>query len=213
MSARAPWVVAALLVPAAVVLLLNLREKDYYDHGSPVPVDPFAAKDDPVLGRLIPETYRHPCPVCGDCTHPVEVVENRRELSLRDHDGWYRLFWAADETFYYEELVYLAAGLQNRSARDPRGRWFLRLRLGPAAHGRVEAHACGTVPGEVTLDYALVAGETPLEPVPVDGLPGAWRSWPVLTQEMIADGRLLHLGWHAATPHVQASACDCGREH
>ena len=52
---------------AALVLLLNLREKDYYDHGSLAPVDPFWAKDDPVLYRLVPETYVHPCPACGRC--------------------------------------------------------------------------------------------------------------------------------------------------
>jgi len=211
MSARAPWVVAALLVPVAVVLLLNLREKDYYDHGSLAPVDPFAAKDDPVLARLVPSAYAHPCPECGDCTHPVEVVENRRELSLRDHDGWYKLFWAADETYHYDDLVYLAAGLQNRSAREPRGRWFIRLRVGPARHGRVEAHRCREIPAEVTLDYALVAGEAPLAPLPVDGLPDAWRSWPVLAQEQILDGRLLHLGWRADAPVVRTAPCPCGK--
>lgn len=211
MSARTPWVVAALLLPVAAVLLLNLREKDYYDHGSLTPVDPFAAKDDPVLARLVPDAYVHPCPACGDCTHPVEVVENRRELFLHDHDGWYKLFWAGDETYYYDELVYLAAGLQNRTAQDPRGRWFLRLRLGPARHGRVEAHRCREIPAEVTLDYTLVAGDAPLAPAPLEGFPEAFRAWPVLTQEQILDGRLLHLGWRADAPRVETAPCPCGK--
>lgn len=211
MSARAPWVVAALLLPAAVLLVLNLREKDYYDHGSLAPVDPFAAKDDPVLYRLVPETFVHPCPACGDCTHAVEVVENRREMSLRDHDGWYKLFWAGDETYHYEDLVYLAAGLQNGTGRDPHGRWFLRLRLGPATHARVEAHACRDIPAEATLDYTLVAGDAPLEPAPLEGFPGVFRAWPVLTQAMPPDDRLLHLGWRADAPRVDASPCPCAR--
>ena len=211
MSARAPWAVAALLAAGAVVLVLNLREKDYYDHGSLAPVDPSAAKDDPVLYRLVPETFVHACATCGDCAHKVEVVENRRELALRDHDGWYRLFWAGDETYHYEDLVYLAAGLQNRSARDPRGRWVVRVRLGPAAHAPAGPHACGAVPAEATLEYALVAGEAPLEPVPLDALPGGYLAWPVLEQEMPADGRILHLGWRAEAPRLSAVPCPCPR--
>lgn len=209
MSPRAPWAVAALLLPAVVVLALNLLEKDYYDHGSLAPVDPAAGKDDPVLARLVPSTFTHACPTCGDCTHPVEVVENRRELRLRDHDGWYKLFWAADEVYYYEDLVYLAAGLQNRSARDPEGAWMIRLQLGPAAHGAVAPHDCPSIPAETTLDYRLVHGPAPLEPAESGRFPGVFAAWPVLAQEQIADGRLLHLGWHAHRVTITPAPCPC----
>jgi hypothetical protein len=162
MKRAAPWALKGLLAFAVVVLLLNLREKDYYDGGSLTPPGGDGPALDNLLPSLLPPTVVHPCPTCGECTHPVEIEENRRTLTLRDEDGWYKLFWAGGETYYYDDLVFLAAGLLNRTARDPAGSWILRARLGPATHARAEPHPCGESLSGFLVKYDLFTSETPI---------------------------------------------------
>lgn len=163
--ARAAWVATAAMAGVAVLLWLNLREVDAYEFGSPEPVDSAVETADD-LRMLVPRSTSHPSPGGGACEHELEVVEQRRTLTLRDPDGWYRVFWAADDTYYYKELVYLAADLQNPAAADPVGTWTLKVRAKPGP--------CGASPGEAAVAYRLLVtgGDLPLgEPGPL-GLPG-----------------------------------------
>jgi hypothetical protein len=135
------WVLTGLMGAGALVLWLNLREVDRFELGSLEPVDgSVEAGHD--LDRLNLTTFHH-----GDCEHPLEILEHRRTLTLRDVDGWYRLFWAGSDIYHYKEIVHLAADLQNATAVEPRGRWEIRVRAGPGA--------CGTVPIDRTIVYTL----------------------------------------------------------
>ena len=140
MKASAPWIGAALLAGVAAILVLNLRERDHFVMGS---LEPLEAEDPPV-----PATWTH-----GACEHRLERVEARGRLTLRDRDGWHRLFWAGDETYHYKELAHLAAELANPTASDPAGRWELSVKPGPGP--------CGAALPAETLVYALKVSETP----------------------------------------------------
>ncbi len=162
--ARGTWVATAVMAGVAVLLWLNLKEVDVYELGSPAPVDGTEeAKHD--LRLLLPATTSHPAPGGGACEHALEVVEQHRSLTLRDRDGWYRVFWAADDVYYYPELVHLAADLRERDATDPRGTWTLRVKAVPGP--------CGTSLGEASVVYSLLAtpDDLPLGPAGPLGLP------------------------------------------
>lgn len=141
MKASLPWVLTALMAAGALLIGLNLRERDRYELGSLDPVDgrEDAAHD---LELLVPKALTH-----GEgCAHPVEVVEQRRRLTLLDRDGWYRLFWSGAETYHYKELVHLAADFNNPTAALPSGRWEIRLKA---------AGPCGTSPFDGLRVYEL----------------------------------------------------------
>jgi hypothetical protein len=159
-----PWLLTALGGFILLILLLNLREKDYYENGSLTPVagDPSL---DPAFKLLVPESFRHACPTCGECAHPIEVVANRRVLSLRDRDGWYKLIWAGDETYHFEELQHLAACYENRTAESPYGRWNILAKVGPPQHAKGPPHECGAAPQTLQYRYDLVVVER-VEDVP-----------------------------------------------
>lgn len=162
--ARGAWTATAVMAGVAVLLWLNLKEVDVYELGSPAPVDGTEdAKHD--LRMLVPLTTSHPAPGGGVCEHALEVVKQRRSLTLRDRDGWYRVFWAADDVYNYKELVHLAADLRERDATDPRGTWTLMV--------QAAAGPCGTSPGEATVTYTLLVtpGDLPLGPPGPLGLP------------------------------------------
>ena len=105
------------------LLVLNLREADDYEFGSLKPPGRAAnvSADDFAIQRVFPDLrFTHACAGCGECVHPFEIVENRRLLSMRDHDGWYKVFWAADEQYSYEDPVHMLADWgKNRSAELP----------------------------------------------------------------------------------------------
>jgi hypothetical protein len=145
-----PWLLTGIMGFAALLLWLNFREVDHYELGSLDPVDGSAeaAQD---LDRFLPRTISH-----EGHEHALEVVEQRRELTLRDRDGWYRLFWAGDEIYHYKELVHLAADLQNRTAADPTGRWTI--------HVRAAAAPCGTSPFEAAATYELRVSDGAFQP-------------------------------------------------
>jgi hypothetical protein len=160
MKRRLPWILTGVMAAVAVLLALNLREKDVYELGSPMPVDG-ATEAEHDLRLLVPETTVH-----DGCAHPLEVVEQRRTLTLQDPDGWYRLFWAGADTLYYKELIHLAVDLQVPGAGPAEGRWTLKVRAGPGP--------CGKALPEATLEYALkiYPDEFPLQPPGPLGLPG-----------------------------------------
>ncbi|HEX7898658.1 MAG TPA: hypothetical protein VF950_12915 [Planctomycetota bacterium] len=152
MVKRLPWILTGAMAVGALLLWLNLRERDQFEMGSLEPVDG-AAEAAQDLERLPPLTVRH-----GDHEHALEVVEQRRTLTLRDRDGWYRLFWAGDEIYHYKELVHLAADLQNATAVDPTGTWRIRVKAAAAP--------CGTPPPVADLLYALRVSDGATDGIP-----------------------------------------------
>jgi hypothetical protein len=154
-AARAAWIATAAMAAVAVLLWLNLREVDALEFGSAEPVDgrAEAAHD---LRMLLPRSTSHAAPGGAPCEHALEVVEQKRDITLRDPDGWYRVFWAADDTYHYKELVHLAADLQDPAVVDPAGTWTLRVRAKP--------EPCGAPPGEASVTYRLLVtgGDLPL---------------------------------------------------
>src|SRR5204863_10069054 len=117
---------------------LNLGETDRYEFGT----EQFPPKgnnvdaDDGGFARIFPELrFVHACAGCGECVHRFEIVDNRSVLSMRDHDGWYKVFWAKDEVYYYSDPVHLLADWGNNwTAEKPEGMWSIRVRSGPASH-------------------------------------------------------------------------------
>ena len=152
---------------AIVILVLNLRESDDYEFGSETPPGPGnnVPADDFAFQRILPELkFVHACSGCGECVHPFEIVANRRVMSMRDHDGWYKLFWAADEEYFYADPIHMLADWgKNRTAESPRGSWLIRIRAGTATHRTAPAHECGQIPREILLRYELVPSEDPIE--------------------------------------------------
>jgi hypothetical protein len=208
---------ASLLLFTLLVLLLNLRENDCYERGSLTPPrGDTVTGEDGTFRRIIPETIAHPCPVCGDCAHPVEILQNRRVFSLRDHDGWYKIFWAGDETYYWDDPPFFAASLRNATARDPRGTWTIRGRLGPPAHGAAPPPSGAPAPGEFLLEYELVVSPSPLpeeSPLPA-GTPFSpprtinhFSFYPDVPRLPY----LLYFGWRLAWSKVPPLPCPCGK--
>ena len=204
-----------ILALAAVLLALNLREADRYEFGSPTPPGRGSnvSADDFAIQRVFPDLrFTHVCAGCGECVHPFEIVENRRVLSMLDHDGWYKALWAADEQYYYADPVHMVADWgNNRTAEMPRGDWRIRLRAGSATHRHAPAHDCGQIPGEIALDYELVAAENQLDDAFHSG-DGPLKiletfSWMVTTPE-----KPMALGWRLVdAPTVATAACPCAR--
>ena len=175
-----PWVLTGALGFVALLLWLNLRELDHYELGSLDPVDGSAeAAHD--LENLLPKTIYH-----VDHSHALEVVEQHRELTLRDRDGWYRVFWSGDEIYHYKELVHLAADLQNSTATKPAGRWTIKLRAAAAP--------CGTSPLDATVIYELTEGIFLDQDVPPRLLPEAKNALSYFCRAPHLPG-ILNLGW------------------
>jgi hypothetical protein len=208
------WALAPLAF-VGLLVILNLCEIDDYEFGTETPPGRGSnvPAGDPALGRIFPELkFIHACSGCGECVHPFEVVENRRVMSLPDHDGWYKLFWAADDVYYYSDPLQLLADWgRNRTAGTPRGSWNFRLRASAATHGTAPAHDCGQIPREIALSYDLVASDIPLEDTFHSGdgplkIPRTF-SW------IVSDpGKPRNLGWRlAGDPQVAADACPCAK--
>ncbi len=214
MKKALPWLLIVMGL-GIVLLVLNLNEIDSYEFGTLTPPKPgnTVPEDDPAFQRIFPDRrFVHACPGCGECVHPLEIVENRRVMAIHDHDGWYKIFWAADEEYFYNDPVHMIADWgKNRTAEDPRGTWTIRLRAGRATHGRAAAHDCGQIPLEIELTYELVHGEAPLDETFHSGdgplkIPKTF-SW------LVSDpGRPVSLGWRlAGEPRVTAGPCSCAK--
>jgi len=213
---RRVFVVLTPVLAAAIALLgLNVRESDHYEFGTPARpargnnVD----ADDNAFARIFPELkFIHACAGCGECVHPFEVVENRRVMSIHDHDGWYKLFWSADEDYYYSDPIHMLADWgQNRTAETPRGTWTIRLRAGPATHRSAPAHECGQIPRDIALTYALVLSEDPLEPTFHSG-DGPLKVPQTFTWLVTNPGKMVSLGWRlVGGPGVEAGRCPCAK--
>ena len=196
-----------------VLLLFNLTETDRYEFGTETPPAPGnnVDVDDPGFARLFPEmTFVHACPGCGECVHRFEVVENRRVLQMNDHDGWYKVFWAADDLYYYSDPVHMIADWsQNRTAETPAGTWTIRLRTGPATHGPGAPHDCGRLPREISLAYDLAFSDAPLDDTTYSG-DGPLKVLQTFAWVTSNPGRLVSLGWKLrGAPWVEVAPCDC----
>jgi hypothetical protein len=212
---KAALVALPFLALGIVILLLNLREADDYEFGTMKPPGRASnvTADDFAIQRVFPDLrFTHACAGCGECVHPFEIVENRRALSMRDHDGWYKVFWAADEQYYYEDPIHMLADWgKNRTAELPRGSWTIRLRAGRATHRGAPSHDCGQIPREISLAYDLVASENPLDETyhSGDGPLKILRtfSWLITNPE-----KPMALGWKLVdAPRVDVDACPCAK--
>ena len=197
-----------------VLLVLNLREADDYEFGTLTPPAKGSnvTADDFAFHRVFPEfKFTHVCSGCGECVHPFEVIENRRTMSMRDHDGWYKAFWSADEQYYYSDPIHMLADwMKNRTAENPRGAWKIRLRAAKATHRSAPPHDCGQIPREIALSYELVSTEDPLEESfhSGDGPMKIVRTFSWFTSKP-AD-KQMSLGWRlVGTPVVDAAPCPC----
>lgn len=198
-----------------VVLLLNLREADEYEFGSLKPPGRASnvTADDFAIQRVFPDLrFTHACAGCGECVHPFEIVENRRTLSMRDHDGWHKAFWAADEQYHYEDPVHLLADWgKNRTAELPQGSWSIRLRAGRSTHGNAPSHDCGRIPREISLAYELVAAENPLDESFHSG-DGPLKILQTFTWIVTNPQKPMSLSWRLLdAPRVEVDACPCAR--
>ncbi len=210
------WIWAMIPLGALVVLLLlNLNEIDHYEFGTETPPSPGnnVDADDPGFARIFPEMkFVHACPACGECVHRFEILENRRVLQMNDHDGWYKLFWAGDDLYYYSDPVHMIADWgQNRTAETPTGTWTIRVRTGPATHPAGAAHDCGRLPREIALTYALQFSESPLDDAPYSG-DGPLRILETFSWVYSHSGRPVCLGWRLmGPPAVDVAPCECFR--
>ena len=203
----------ALMVAGIVLLVLNLRERDYYEFGTEMPFSKESNlhADDSAFQQIFPDLrFVHACPSCGECVHPFVIVENHREMSIHDHDGWYKLFWARDEDYYYSDPIHMLADWGgNRTAETPQGTWRIRLRSGLATHRQAVAHECGSIPREISLSYALVASDEPLEESFHSG-DGPMRLLQSFSWVITNPGRQLCLGWRLnSAPCIRAYPCPC----
>ena len=212
---KAALIALAPLAFAIAVLVLNLREVDDYEFGSLTPPGRGVsiAADDFAFSRIFPDLrIVHACSGCGECIHPFELVENRRVMSMVDHDGWYKLFWAADEVYYYSDPVHMLADWgRNRTAETPTGSWSLRLRAAAATHGGAPPHDCGQIPQEIALRYELVAGDSPLDETYHSG-DGPLKIPKTFSWLVTDPGRPLSLSWRlVGDPVIDAAPCPCAK--
>jgi hypothetical protein len=171
---RAGRALLALMAATIAILVLNILERDGYPPALPAPPrESNVPGVDEAFRKIVPPALSHPCPTCGECSHPVETLENRRFVRVLDRDGWYRLSWAGAETYVYDDPAYLVGALQNPTAEVLEGFWWIRARPG-APPG--PPHACPSFPPVICLSYMFLASETPLEDRPAPaaaGLPDA----------------------------------------
>jgi hypothetical protein len=215
---RGPLLLLLVLTAAALLLALNYLEPDAYENHlpGPPPPGPNVDADDGALWRILPSKVIHACPVCGDCTHPVELLGSRRTMSLVDHDGWYRLFWAGDEVYHFDDPVFLVAATTKRTAGAASGRWTIKARVGPGSHDPAAApHACTEVAREVELDYALEVGP---DPAPAGSFEQAGLQVPGLNTWLLqridtkSGPRFVAVAWRlASSPKLGRGPCNCSK--
>jgi len=145
----------AVLAAAVVILFLNLLEVDDYPPG----LTPEEAARPGDLPPWLSPVLLHPCEVCQVCSHKFESAECRLAVTVIDHDGWYRLFWAGSETYVYDDPAYVGAALRNRTAELAGGTWTIRGRYAP--EHKADPHPCPAAAGAVDLRYRLRRGRYP----------------------------------------------------
>jgi len=106
-KAYVPWAAAAVLAVTALLLWLNLRERDLYAYALPgPPAGP--------VNQSSPPSWLPPVD---------EITENLLWARIDDVDGWYRVFWAGTDVYWFDDASYFAGALKNRTATNPTGRY------------------------------------------------------------------------------------------
>jgi hypothetical protein len=208
------WALAPLAF-MILILVLNLCEIDNYEFGTETPPGPGSnvPADDGAFSRVFPELkFTHACAGCGECVHPFEIVQNRRILGIRDHDGWYKLVWSEDDQYYYSDPIHMLADWgRNRTAETPRGTWTIQLRAGSSTHGMAPAHDCGQIPREITLTYELVVSKDPLDDTFHSG-DGPLKILQTFSWLVTNPGKQMSLGWRlSGAPQVSPAVCPCSK--
>lgn len=110
---KTPLVRYALVIAAlaftALLLWLNFQEQDVYLYGH----------DAPPAG---PINQSPP----GWLPEAEELTECLIVCRVEDEDGWYRLFWAGTDIYYFDDASYFGAALANPTARAWSGRWTFK---------------------------------------------------------------------------------------
>ncbi|MBI2931551.1 MAG: hypothetical protein HYY16_07850 [Planctomycetes bacterium] len=97
-----------LLASTGLVLWLNVRERDVYLRAlEGPPVEPDNAS---------PPAWLPPIDEIDVCQIWARV---------EDQDGWYRIFWAGTDVYYYDDASYFAGALDNPTAANPAARWTI----------------------------------------------------------------------------------------
>lgn len=157
MTRRSAWQVGILAAMAAtiVILLLNYLEVDRYPKGLDASPGPRNAD----LPIWFPRLMLHGCVYCETCPHRFALSECRLSVTVTDHDGWYRLFWAGDDSYVYDEPEAVAAALRNSTAELTDSILTIRGRYAPVE--AADPHPCPAAAGEVELRYRLRHGTFP----------------------------------------------------
>jgi len=140
------------MAATVLVLVLNYLEVDRFPDGLPAPPGPINADASSWLGAVL----RHPCPQCGECAHRLELEECRLQVTVTDRDGWYRLFWAADDVHFYDDPALVGGSLWNPTAELTGGTWTIRGRYVPAVP--MKPHPCPAAAESFHLKYRLRRG-------------------------------------------------------
>jgi len=138
-----------------VILLLNYLEVDRYPKGLDAPPGPRNAE----LPIWFPRVILHGCVYCETCPHRFVPSECRLSVTVTDHDGWYRLFWAGSEVYVYEEPEPVVAALRNSTAEVTDATWTIRGKYAPVES--MDPHPCPAAVDEVALRYRLRHGTFP----------------------------------------------------
>jgi hypothetical protein len=227
MNSAARWLrnPAAILAPLAAIvflLLLNLSEVDVYVGGTPEP-----PKDPPSTDIALPLNLSREAVcecACEHCHHLARVESAATVYKVVDADGWYRLFWAGDDTYYFDDVSYFLNALENRTWKEAAGRRVLHILYEKSCPEEEPRHACSTeIPVRVTLTYRLVLGGVPAVPAGRLTDPRGMIELPIaMPGEALRPyyghfrgetvGALLALGWVLDTaPEVEYGPCSCGR--
>jgi len=217
-----PAVWAPSLAAVIGILALNLSETDFYFGGTTEkPTDP-----PPLTMGLPPGISREvvcPC-ACEHCHHLARVESAATIYQIDDADGWYRLFWAGDDTYYFTDVSYFLTALENRTWRQATGWRVLVIAFERSCPEEEPRHECSKETlSRVTLTYRLVLGgpgavpSMPMtDPKGLATLPAALPGEAMRLYEGHFRGEsqaaVLTLGWVLdGPPRVEYASCACGR--
>jgi hypothetical protein len=208
MTRRAKFEFAILAVLAAALALLVLNHLEVDEYPSAIG----ATRGERDLPSWLVTTFEHACPTCGTCAHRFEAAESKITVTITDRDGWYRLFWAADEVYTYDDPAMIGGALRNRTAELTEGTWTIRGTFVATKH---DQHECTPAAGDVELRYKLHRGEMPADVAPVIDSSGMvpvptrakWFSYP-FPPERVDD-----FWWELENPEsfAKVQPCPCGR--
>lgn len=213
----------AFLAALLALLWLNLQESDVYFEGTDEPVRPASAGGWEPPAGLTPE-YRCGCEACGaegGCVYAARVLDAASVYRVVDGDGWYRLFWAGDDTYYFADVSRFLSAMENRSWSRAEGvrRYDIAYERRCSYSGG--EHACADpVPVRVRLAYTLVLGPPPAAEPIRDGpleiptwLPDAARSYETVYRDRVLSS-VVTVGWVLAERDgvsIDRAPCRCPR--